>query len=437
MSGTDHTFDGAMTRRQFVKASAALTGAAAAAHLAIPRAAYAAGSDTLKIGLVGCGGRGTGAAAQALAADEGAVLTAVGDLFADRIGSSIDALKGEQPDRVQVADDHRFVGFDAYRKVIDSGVDVVLLCTPPHFRPEHLAAAVAAGKHVFCEKPVAVDGPGVRSVLASAAEAKRKGLAIVSGFCWRYSDAERATYRRLHEGAIGDIVSMHTTYHTGTLGQRPRQPGWSDMEWQLRNWWHFTWISGDHVVEQACHSIDKIAWAMNGKMPVRAVCLGGRQAREGAESGHVYDHFAAVYEYDNGVRAFHTCRQMDGCPNDNSDYITGTKGLCTVNGWAPTHIIKPFDGSPAWSYDGQRRNMYQVEHDELFASIRQGEPINDGVWMTHSTLMAIMARTAAYTGQTVTWEQALNSQERLGPETYEFGPIEVPPVPVPGKTKLM
>lgn len=429
----------ACTRREFVKASAAAALAAPAAFSLVAPRAYAAGSDTLKVGLVGCGGRGTGAALQALRADPGVVLWAMGDVFADRLASSLAGLRGElgadAAMRADVPEDRRYVGFDAYERVIASGVDVVLLTTPPHFRPMHLAAAVAAGKHVFCEKPVAVDAPGVRSVLASAAEARRKGLALMSGFCWRYREPERETYRRLHEGAIGDIVTVHTTYHTGTLGKRPRQPGWTDMEFQLRNWWHFAWLSGDHIVEQACHSIDKIAWAMNGRLPVRATALGGRQARTGPESGHVYDHFAVVYEYDDGVRCFHTTRQIDGCPHDNSDYIYGTKGSCVVNGWVPTHVIRTADGE--WRYSGPIGDMYQNEHNELFASIRAGTPVNDGEWMTHSTLMAIQGRMAAYTGQTVTWEQALNSTEDLSPPAYEFGPMLVAPVAIPGQTKLL
>jgi predicted dehydrogenase len=201
------------------------------------------------------------------------------------------------------------------------------------------------------------------------------------------------------------------------------------MEWQLHNWWHFRWLSGDHIVEQACHSIDKINWAMGGSRPARADALGGRQMRSGPESGNVYDHFTVIYAYDDGARCFHTCRQMPSCAYDNTDYIMGTAGTCFVNGWGPTHVIK---GEHPWEYEGQRPNMYQVEHDELFASIRIGEPINDGTWMTHSTLMAIMGRMAAYSGQTVTWEEALNADEDWTPETYSFSDMEVPPVAVPG-----
>ncbi len=422
-----------LTRRGFVQATAAgVAGTWAAA--AVARSANVAGSDGLKIGLIGCGGRGTGAAGQALTADKGAVLTAMGDVLPDRLESSHKALSGEYGDRVRVTPETTFVGFDAYQRVIDSGVDVVLLATTPNFRPMHLKAAVAAGKHVFCEKPMAVDAPGLRSVMESAAEARAKGLSLVSGFCWRYSDAERATFGRVLDGAIGDVVSVHTTYHTGTLGARPRKPEWSDVEFQLRNWWHFAWLSGDHIVEQAVHSIDKLAWVMGGRLPLRATCLGGRQARSGPESGHAYDHFFVCYEYENGVRSFHSCRQIDGCPSDNSDYITGTRGTAVVNGWTPTHRIRTAFGE--WNYDGPRRNMYQVEHDELFASIRSGRPLNDGEWMCNSTMMAIMGRMAAYTGQTITWDQAMNSQEDLSPPVYGWTDLPVPPVAIPGKTKF-
>ena len=400
-----------------------------------------AGSDVIKIGLIGCGGRGTGAALQALNADKGTVLTAMGDVFTDHLQSSIEGLTKELGDRasskIQVPPEKRFVGFDAYQKVIDSGVDVVLLTTPPGFRPMHMKAAIDASKHVFAEKPLAVDAPGLRSVLASAELAKSRKLALLVGFCWRFADAERATFQRINDGAIGDIITVHSTYHTGTLTQRPRQPQWSDMEWQLRNWWHFTWLSGDHIVEQACHSIDRLAWATGNRIPTRATCLAGRAARQGAESGHVFDHFAVIYEYDDGMRCFHTCTQIDRTPNDNSDYIYGVNGSCIVNGWTPTHVIKDRGGKTAWSYEGQSRDMYQNEHDELFASIRAGTPINNAVQSCHSTLMGLMGRMAGYCGQVITWEQAMNSKEDLSPIKCEMGDLPVAPVAVPGVTKFL
>lgn len=444
------------TRREFVKLGAAaaapvLLGACATAARRAgpasepPTAAGRPQTGTLRVGLIGCGGRGTGAAVQALRADRDVVLTAMGDVFADRLESSLAGITSELEEdgaeavaRVQVPRERRFVGFDSYQRVIDSGVDVVLLTAYPHFRPEHLRAAVAAGKHVFAEKPLAVDGPGIRSVLESERAARAQGTAVLVGFCWRYHSGIRATFDRLHAGEIGEVVSVHTTYHTDTLSKRPRKPGWSEMEFQLRNWWHFTWISGDHIVEQAVHSVDRLAWAMGDGPPARVTCLGGRAARSGPEHGDVFDHFAAVYEYADGRRAFHTCRQIDGCPSDNTDYVYATRGSAVINGWAPTLSLRDAAGRETWKYSGPAdAGMYQNEHNALFASIRSGRVINDLARGANSTLTAIMARMAAYTGQTVTWEQAMNSAQRLGPERYELG--EAPPVSVaiPGRTRLV
>lgn len=431
-----------VSRRTFL--ASAVAAPAVMGALGVQRSAWGAagGDDRLRIGLIGCGGRGTGAAVQALTADSGATLHAMGDLFPDRLEGSLKGLTDHfgdgAADRLQVPGERRFTGLDAYKRVIDSGVDVVILTTTPNFRPVHLRAAIEAGKHVFAEKPVAVDAPGYRSVVESAAMARAKNLAIQIGFCWRYADAERATFAKINQGGIGEVVSVHTTYHTGTLSARPRQAAWSDLEWQMRNWWHFTWISGDHIVEQAVHSIDKLAWALGDVMPVRATCLGGRAARSGPESGHVFDHFAVVYEYANGRRAFHTCRQIDGCPSDNSDYIYGSAGSAEVNGWTPTHVLRDLRGKATWSYDGPRNDMYQNEHDELFASIRNGQPINDAQRGANSTLMAIMGRMAAYTGRTISWEEAAASTEDLTPPVLDFGAaMPVPPVAIPGKTKFM
>lgn len=420
------------TRRQFVKTTAAGTAA-----LSLPVWATTIGEERIRVGLIGCGGRGTGAAAQALQADPAVVLTAMGDTFADKLDSSHGQLAGHFKDRVDVAEDRRFVGFDAYQRVIDSGVDVVLLTAPSHFRPPHLAAAIDAGKHVFCEKPMAVDAPGVRSIIASAEKAKQKKLSIVSGFCWRYGSAERATFERVLDGAIGEVTTVHSAYHGGPLQPPRRDPTWSEMEWQLRNWWHYNWLSGDHIVEQACHSIDKINWAMGGTPPVRVTALGGRSARPAENFGNVFDNFSVIYEYANGARCFHSCRQIANTPFDNTDYILGTNGRCFINSWAPRHDIIDREDNVTWSYEGPRPNMYQVEHDELFASIRNGSPINDGQWMAVSTMMAILGRMAAYTGQSITWDQAMQSKEDLTPDTYEFGDLTTAPVAVPGRTPFV
>ncbi len=426
----------ATSRRQFLKQSTAATlGTVLAANFGAAVSTRGANDDTIKIGLVGCGGRGTGAADQALHADPNVVLTAVGDVFSEQIERSLGELKRKTPDRVKVEAEHQFVGLDAYQKVINSGVDVVLLATPPGFRPFHFQAAVAAGKHVFCEKPMATDAPGVRSVLATAEEAKKKKLAVVAGFCWRYDLARREFYKRIHDGAIGDIRSIYATYLTGPVKPMPpankRPPGMSDVEWQLRNWYNFVWLGGDGLVEQAVHSIDKIAWAMNGKLPVRAVATGGRQIPN--NEGNIYDHIDVFYEYENGVRATMAQRQISGCYNDNSDYLTGATGTASIKSGRPV-----IAGTERWRYSGPTPDMYQVEHNELFASIRKGEPINDGIWMCHSTLMAIMGRTAAYTGQEITWEQIMNSDDRLVPEhvTWDMK-LEPAPMAMPGRTKLV
>ena len=420
------------TRRDFLAASAVT--AAGAALSALAPNAHAAGGDTLRVGLIGCGGRGTGAATQALHADPNVQLVAMGDVFKDRALASLDQIRKDEEiaAKVQVKPEHVFDGFDAYKGVLAAGVDVVLLTTPPHFRPLHLAAAVAAGKHVFAEKPVAVDAPGVRSVLKTCAEARKKNLALVSGLCWRYDHGMRATFQEIHDGAVGDIVALQCTYNAGGLWHIDRQPGWSDMEWQCRNWLYFTWLSGDHNVEQHIHSLDKMAWVLKDEYPVKAVGLGGRQSRTQPEFGHIFDHHSVVYDYPNGVKVFSNCRQQNGCANDVSDHVFGTRGTCDVM----KHVIKGPGGKKLWQYSGGRGDMYQNEHNELIASIRAGKPINNGDYMTRSTLMAIMGRMATYTGKVITWEQALNSQEDLTPPKYEFGPLPVPPVAVPGVTKF-
>ncbi len=437
----------AASRRDFLKTStAAVAGAAAAAtYLGGVPAVHAGGSDAIGVGLIGCGsprgGRGRGAAAQCVSAGPGVKLVAMGDVFRDHLEFTRADLRKLGPDKVDVPDSHCFVGFDAYKDVIRcKGVDLVILATPPHFRPLHLKEAVAAGKHVFAEKPVAVDAPGVRSVLASCAEAKKKNLAVVSGLCWRYDLGMRETFHRVRDGAVGDIVGLQCTYNTGALWMVPRQPKWSDMEWQLRNWLYFTWLSGDFNVEQHIHSLDKMAWVMGDRYPVKAVGLGGRQVRTGPEYGHIFDHHSVVYDYAGGVKLFSNCRQQENCANDVSDQITGTKGVCHINASRRLFTIKPY-GQTAWRYRlprGQKDpGMYQNEHNELIASIRAGKPINNGDYMSKSTLLAILGRMATYTGQEITWEQAFNSKEDLTPPRYEMGSLPVPPVARPGFTRFV
>jgi len=426
------------SRREFLKTSSvAALGSAFASPLVFSSKASAAGR-TLKIGLIGCGGRGTGAAAQALSTGEDVVLTAMADAFPEHVrGSRQNLASNEQfGKRVQVPDEACFAGLDGYQKVIDSGVDVVLLATPPGFRPQHLRAAIDAGKHVFCEKPMATDAPGVRSVLESAAKAKEKNLALVAGFCWRYHPSRRAFYEQVHQGALGDIRAIYATYLTGPVKPMPpantRPAGMSDVEWQLRNWYNFAWLSGDGLVEQACHSIDKIAWAMKDVPPLKAVATGGRQFPN--HEGNIYDHIDVFYEYANGVRAFMAQRQISNCYGDNSDYLMGSDGVGTIKNWNDPIIT----GKNSWRYNGPKGDMYQIEHNELFDSIRKGQPINDGIWMAHSTLMGLMGRMAAYSGKEITWEMALNSQEKLVPDnlTWDMS-LPIKPMAMPGTAEFV
>ena len=423
------------TRRHFLQQStAAAVAGGLASTLLSPRMVHAAGEETLKVGLIGCGGRGSGAAMNALHADKNVKLTVMADLFEDQLQKSrrnveSQATKEKMAEKFAVDDDHCFVGFDAYKQVMASDVDVVILTTPPHFRPAHLAAAIEAGKHVFCEKPVAVDVPGVRSVLDTVRKAKEKNLSIVSGLCWRYDYGVRETVNRIKDGAIGDLVAIHTNYLTGTLWQRTRQPEWSEMEYQMRNWLYYTWLSGDHICEQHIHSLDKAVWLMDDKLPKNCFGLGGRQVRTDPKWGNIYDHHAVCYEYDNGLKVFAYTRQMENCWNQVDDFVYGTQGKATL-------LKHEIEGKEQWKHTGPRPSMYDIEHEELFAGIRSGNIINNGVYMANSTMVAIMGRMACYTGELIETEKAMKSEENLTPAGYEFGDIPVPEVPMPGQTKF-
>lgn len=431
--------DKSVNRRDFVKTTvgASLGTAAVSAGLfpnwsAVAGVANVGGTDEIKVGLIGCGGRGTGAALQALHADPGVRLVALADTFGDHLQTALTRLQNQAGNRVTVTPETSFLGFNAFQQLINTDVDVVLLATPPVFRPAHLAAAVQAGKHVFCEKPMAVDAPGVRSIRASTRIAHEKNISIVSGYCWRYSTHLRATFEQIHHGALGKIHTVQANYNTGPLGDVPRKPEWSDLEWQLRNWKAFAYLSGDHIVEQAIHAIDWINWAF-GTPPTRAYAVGGRAARSGEWTGNLFDHFGVTYEYENGGRGFHMARQIANCSNDNTAYLLGEKGNCFINPWTPTCRI---EGEKPWRWQGRKNDMYQQEQDELFASIRQGKPLNDGEWMAQTTLMGILGREAAYTGKTISWEEILNSEKSSTPKNWDWTAAPFPPVPVPGVTKF-
>lgn len=426
------------SRRGFLESTtAAVAGGALAGELAFPTVLRSApSSQTLRVGLIGCGGRGTGAALQALTADPNTELTAVGELFEEQAEKSLRALQARHPDRVRVEPRRRYLGFDAYQKVIDSGVDVLLLTTPPGFRAIHLKAAVEAGKHVFAEITAAVDAPGIRTVIAAAELAKQRNLALGAGFCWRYHNALRAARQKIKEGAIGEVRAVYATYLRGSLSQKhggdKKPDDWTDLQWQIRNWHNYTWLSGDVIILlSGAHSTDKMAWWLDDRMPQRAVAVGGRQVND---YGNIFDHACVAYEYAGGIRGFLACRGIDGCHSENADYIIGTRGVCTIG----RNYVPEITGQTQWRYTGKPSDMYQTEHNELFASIRAGKPINEGVRYAQTTLMALMGRMSAYTGQEITWEQALNSQERLMPEKLDWTTkVNLPPPAEPGKTKFV
>ena len=422
------------TRRDFMRVAGSAAAAAATARVLAAGSVYAGENAVLRVGLSGCGGRGTGAAQQALLADPDAQLVAMGDLFADQIDGALNKLKSFGPiaERVQVDAGHRFTGFDAHKKVIDS-VDVVLMAETPAFRPQILRYAVEQGKHCFVEKPIAVDPVGVRSVLDSCAKAAEKKICVVSGLCYRYQFAKRGIMKRIHDGDIGDIVAMETKYNTGTPWQpKERKPEWTDVEYLCRNWYYYDWLSGDFNVEQHIHSLDKLAWAMKDEPPAKVWANGGRAVRTAEQYGNIYDHFNAVFEYANGVKAFSSCRQWDNTDTEVADHVMGTKGVAHLQ----THEIAYRNGK-TWKHEQtEKDDMYQNEHNAFFAAIRKGEPINNGDYMCKSTMMGIAARMAAYTGRILSWDEVWNSPYNSMPEDLAFGPMAFPALARPGETKL-
>ncbi len=436
---TDQT-GASVSRRQFIQGSAA----SLAALGIVGSRLHAAGSDRIRVGLIGCGSRGTGAVRNCVDSSPNLEITALGDLFQDRVEACLNTIKknGEkdwsssQPwqhaDKVKVTPETCFTGFDAYQKVINSGVDLVILATSPHFRPIHLKAAVAAGKHVFMEKPVAVDPVGIRSVLESSELAKQRGLAIVAGTQRRHDPKYIEVMKRVHNGAIGDIVAGQCYWVQGWVRQwgfyTARKPSWTDMETQCRNWYYYTWLSGDHIVEQHVHNLDVINWAM-GAHPTMALGMGGREVRVEPEFGNIYDHFAVEFEYPNGARILSLARQIAGCTERIGERIVGAKGI------AMEGVI---EGANAYKYDGKAVNPYEQEHADLIASIRAGRPLNEGKQVAESTMTAILGRMSAYTGRALKWDWAMNASKLdLTPPAYKLGPLPVAPVPVPGKTPLV
>ena len=433
------------TRRDFVKGSAALMGGALVSQLPLV-GAYAAGSDTLKIAVVGCGGRGTGAAIQALSTKGSVKLVAMADAFRDRLDDSYNNIsqkfEGDKK-RVDVPEKNKFTGFDGYKKAI-ALADVVILTTPPGFRPLHFEEAVRQGKHVFLEKPVATDAPGVRQVLAAAEEAKKKNLKVVMGLQRRYQNAYLETIKRLNDGAIGDIVGAQAYWHNAGVWVRPRQAGQTEMEYQMRNWYYFNWLCGDHINEQHIHNIDVVNWVKNG-YPVSAQGMGGRQVRNGIDHGEIYDHHYVEFTYADGTILNSQCRHIPNTMNRVEETFSGSKGRATLSGDGKG-IITDLKGNVIYNHRGKDDpNPYQTEHDILFAAIRDNKPYNNAEIAAKSTMSAIMGRMATYSGQVIKWEDALNSDMSLMPKTFAWD-AETPtkpdadgryPIPTPGVTKVI
>jgi predicted dehydrogenase len=435
------------SRRDFLKTSSILaaggalagTTGALADTVNAARSVHPAGGDTIRIALVGCGGRGTGACTQALNTTGPVKLVAMADMFRDRMDTSYATLTAAHPDRVDVPEDRKHLGFDAYQKVLDSSdVDMVLLTTPPGFRPIHFEAAVKAGKHVFMEKPVSTDADGVRRVLAAAAEAKKKDLKVGVGLQRRHAASYIETIKRLHDGAIGDILACRIYWNSGNPWTKPRKPEMTEMEYQLRNWYNFVWICGDHIVEQHVHNLDVAHW-LKDALPVKANGMGGRQGEKGKEFGQIFDHHCVEFEYADGSRVYSQCRRITGCMDRVSEFAHGTKGTSNVSNRIDVK------GESGWRHKGKEKNAYQVEHDDLFAAIRQNKPYNEAEYAANSTMMAIIGRMCTYSGQELTWEQAIQSQIGVMPKEFSLNatPPSVPdangfyPIAIPGVTRVV
>ncbi len=412
------------SRRNFMKASSV---AAVAGTLGITSGAYAAGSDEVKIALIGCGGRGTGAAVQALSttAKVNVKLVAMADAFEERLQGSLKSLlKQPVAERMDVPKERQFVGLDAYQKAIDCGVDMVLLCTPPGFRPAMFEAAVAAGKHVFMEKPVATDGPGVRHILETNKIAKEKGLLVAVGHHMRHEATYKEMVKQVQDGVVGEIQFLRAYFDSSGVWNRPRKPGQTEMEHQINNWYYFTWLSGDHIVEQHVHDLDICNWIMKGH-PVEAQGTGGRQVRIGKEYGEIFDHHSIQFTYADGTKMFSECRHIPGCWNSFSQHAHGTKGVAHLIGHHMTEL--ELKGQKP-----QRRKRgpdgHQVEHDDLFNALIAGRSYNEADYGASSTMTAILGRMASYSGKLVTWDKAINSKFSLAPSkiSWDAEPLSKP-----------
>jgi len=424
------------TRRNFLKATAAAAGAAAIGPLVIPGNLHAAGSDIIKLGLIGAGDRGTGAAIQALKADKGARLVAMADVFADRLQASRSEIKGAVADQMAVDDGHCFVGFDAYQKVIDSGVDAILIACASRYHPIYLKAGIAAGKHVFVEKPHAIDPPGVKVVEEACAEAKRKNLCVVSGLHRRYDSAVQETMKRILDGAIGEIVAAEVSFMRTPYKIVNRDPKWSEMEWQFRTWYHFSYLSGDDVPQSLIHTLDTATQALREESPVSAHGLAGRSASIATIYGDVFDHHTVVYEYASGVQVYGLLRTQNDCHGEVEVKLFGTKGRATEGS---------ITGPVNWRYEGKNPGGHQQEQTEFMAALRAGKVINNGDYMVRSTLNTVLGQMACYTGRKVAYKEAAECKFTYPPKDgridFTIDPPVKPdangiyPVPIPGKSR--
>ena len=439
LSARDVLTDREPSRRSFLKSSAGLASAAALGTLTLERSAHAAGNDQIRIGMIGCGGRCTGAAAQSLRAGPDVRLVAMCDLFDDRVQSSRKTLAAQLPEQIEVNDDHCFVGFEGYQHVIDS-VDVVLIACASKFHPMYSEAAIRAGKHVFVEKPHGIDPEGMHRMQAACDLAKEKGLSLVSGLQSRFHRGWQETVQRIHDGAIGDIVAVQSMFLRGPYQVIERQPEWSETEYQFRNWYHFCWLSGDDVTQSLVHNVDRISWILKEEMPTWAFGLAGRSSSFGDPFGDMFDHHTAVYEYESGTRLYALCRTQNGCYGNSNDLIMGSRGQCDLGRCR-------IEGENAWRYDGPGNDPYLDEQAALIESVRSGKPTNSGPYMVNSTRVAVMGQIACYTGTRTEWENVEKSTMRFGP-TPEESNFDTPPptrpdatgnypLPQPGITKLL
>ena len=413
------------SRRSFLRSAGGATGSLAI--LAAARQPVHAGSNnTIRVGLIGCGGRGTGAAVNAMNADPSVRIVALADLFNESMLNCRRSLGQRYPEQFNVTDDDCFAGFNGYVDLLASGVDVVLLASPPHYRPDHIEASIEAGKEVFCEKPVATDATGVRRVEAACQLADQKGLNVVSGLCWRYDEGLKQTMGKIMDGTIGTVVSTQANYLANPVWVRPRRANESEMEYQCRNWYYFNWLSGDHIVEQFIHSLDKAMWLHEDVPPVKAYGLGGRQRRSDLTQGDIYDHFSVVYEWGNGSRTFAHTRQISGCFNETEDFVFGTDGRAKL-------ITHQIEGLKPWKFRGDKIQMHQAEQNEFFKAIRGKRPrINNGDYMCRSTLLAILGREVCYSGRVMKYDEIANSPQDLRPAAYQWGEAPAVEIPQPG-----